>query len=207
MEHTMETCNMVLLRGELVELPVFSHENHGRSFDRFTMEVERLSGVRDTVHIIAGHSLLENLNPTAGALVEVEGQVRSYNNRSGEGRRLIITVYATQVRVGEGEPENRVYLRGRICREPVYRRTPLGREICDLMLAVDRSYGRRDYVPCILWGSLARMAAELPKGTMLWLWGRIQSRTYIKQLENGSEERMAFEVSAITADVEPSDYN
>ena len=151
---------MVLLRGELTELPRFSHENHGRSFDRMTLEVERLSGVRDIIHVIADHALLEELDPTAGTMVEVEGQVRSFNNRTGEGRRLIISVYAASILACDGLPENRVYLRGRICREPVYRRTPLGREICDVMLAVERRYGRTDYLPCILWGSLARLAGE-----------------------------------------------
>ena len=206
MEHTMDSCNMVLLRGELTELPRFSHENHGRSFDRMTLEVERLSGVRDIIHVIADHALLEELDPTAGTMVEVEGQVRSFNNRTGEGRRLIISVYAASILACDGLPENRVYLRGRICREPVYRRTPLGREICDVMLAVERRYGRTDYLPCILWGSLARLAAVQEKGSTLWLWGRLQSRTYVKQLESGSEERMAFEVSAITAGVEEPDY-
>lgn len=197
-----ESCNTVLLRGELMELPVFSHENHGKHFDRFTLEVQRLSGTRDTIHVIAEHGLMSGLDPTSGDMIEVEGQMRSYNNRSGEGRRLIITVYAIRVDFTDGEPENQVYLKGRICREPVYRRTPLGREICDVMLAVERKYNRTDYLPCILWGSLARMAADCPKGTTLWLQGRIQSRTYLKQLETGSEERTAFEISAITADVE-----
>lgn len=199
----LESYNMVLLRGELMELPAFSHENHGKQFDRFTLEIQRLSGARDKVHVIAEHGLLMDLDPTAGDMIEVEGQMRSYNNRSGEGRRLVITVYAVRVEITGGEPENQVCLKGRICREPVYRRTPLGREICDVMLAVERKYGRTDYLPCILWGSLARMAADCPKGTVLWLRGRIQSRTYLKQLEDGSEERTAFEISAITADVEP----
>lgn len=200
MEQTMEN-NQVLLRGELMELPAFSHENHGRRFDRFTVEVERLSGVRDRIHVIAAHSLLEELDPTAGDKVEVEGQIRSYNNRSGQGRRLIITVYAVRVEAVDGPPENSVYLRGRLCREPVYRRTPLGREITDVMLAVERKYGRSDYLPCILWGSLARMAADCAKGQSIWIRGRLQSRTYVKQLEEGSEERVAFEVSAVTADL------
>ncbi len=199
----MEGCNTVLLRGELMELPVFSHENHGRRFDRFPLEVRRLSGVRDRVNVLVEHGLLEDLDPTDGDMVEVEGQVRSYNNRSGQGRRLVITVYAVRLEITQGEPDNQVYLRGRICREPVYRRTPLGREICDVMLAVERKYGRWDYIPCILWGSLARMAADCPKGTRLWLRGRIQSRNYLKRLETGSEERTAYEISAITADVEP----
>ena len=201
MEQTMEQ-NRALLRGELVERPVFSHENHGKRFDRFTLEIRRLSGNTDTVHVIAAEELLAGLDPTAGDMVEVEGQIRSYNNRSGEGRRLIITVYALRVEFTAGEPENWVWLRGSICRTPVYRRTPLGREICDVMLAVERKYGRSDYLPCILWGSLARMAADCEKGQRIWLQGRLQSRSYIKQLETGSEERIAFEISAITADVE-----
>ena len=201
MEQSMvDVCNMALLRGAVEEGPAFSHENHGRTFDRFTLGVRRLSGVLDRVHVIAEHGLLEGISLREGATVEVEGQIRSFNNRSGQGRRLIITVYATRISLSREEPENRVFLRGRICREPVYRRTPLGREICDLMLAVERPYGRVDYLPCILWGSLARMAADCPRGTGLWLWGRLQSRTYIKQLETGSEERTAFEISAVTAE-------
>ena len=201
MEQAMITeNNRALLRGELAELPVFSHENHGRRFDTFVLEVERLSGVRDRVRVIAEERMMERLDPTAGEKVEVEGQVRSYNNRSGQGRRLIITVYAFRVEAVDGPPENEICLQGRICREPVYRRTPLGREIADVMLAVERKYGRSDYLPCILWGSLARMAADCAKGKTIWLRGRLQSRTYIKQLEEGSEERTAFEISAITAD-------
>lgn len=174
----------------------------GSQFDTFVLSVQRLSGVRDKINIIAEHDLILGLDPSAGNLIEVEGQIRSYNNRSGQGRRLVITVYAVRVEVSNGEPENQVYLQGRVCREPVYRRTPLGREICDVMLAVERKYRRIDYLPCILWGSLARMAADCPKGTELWIQGRLQSRTYVKQLEEGSEERTAYEISAITADVE-----
>ncbi len=204
MEQSMLECyNTVLLRGELVELPAFSHENHGKRFDRFPLDIQRLSGTTDRINILAEHGLLDRLDPTAGDMIEVEGQIRSYNNRSGQGRRLVITVFAVRLEIMEGEPENQVYLKGRICREPVYRRTPLGREICDVMLAVERKYGRSDYIPCILWGSLARMAADCPRGTELWLRGRIQSRTYLKQLEEGSEERTAYEISAITAGTEP----
>lgn len=196
-----ETNNQVFLRGELMGLPVFSHENHGKQFYKFVLSVQRLSGARDKINIIAEYSLIMGLDPSAGNLIEVEGQVRSYNNRTGQGRRLIITVYAIRVEVCEGEPDNQIYLQGKLCREPVYRRTPLGREICDIMLAVERKYQRMDYLPCILWGSLARMAADCPRGTGLWLQGRLQSRTYVKQLEEGSEERTAYEISAITAGV------
>ena len=120
MEQAMITeNNRALLRGELAELPVFSHENHGRRFDTFVLEVERLSGVRDRVRVIAEERMMERLDPTAGEKVEVEGQVRSYNNRSGQGRRLIITVYAFRVEAVDGPPENEICLQGRICREPV----------------------------------------------------------------------------------------
>jgi primosomal replication protein N len=191
--------NRVLLQGQLLTLPVFSHENHGKTFDRFQLEIQRLSGTRDQVDVLTQRENLEIVQPEIGDLLHIEGQLRSYNNRSGQGRRLVISVYGQQVQQVQGQPENQVWLQGRVCREPVYRRTPLGREICDVMLAVERRYGRKDYIPCILWGSLARMAAECPKGSFLWLQGRLQSRTYVKQLEFGSEERTAFEVSAITA--------
>lgn len=196
-----ETTNQVFLRGELMELPVYSHENHGKQFDKFVLSVQRLSGARDTINVLAEHEMLLELDPTAGSLIEVLGEIRSYNNRTGQGRRLVITVYAHSIAASDGEPDNQVYLRGKVCREPVYRRTPLGREICDVMLAVERKYRRMDYLPCILWGSLARMAADCEKGTELSLTGRIQSRTYLKQLEEGSEERTAYEISAITAEI------
>jgi len=198
MEQTMEN-NQVLLRGELMELPAFSHENHGRRFDRFTVEVERLSGVRDRIHVIAAHSLLEELDPTAGDKVEVEGQIRSYNNRSGQGRRLIITVYAVRVEAVDGPPENSVYLQGRLCREPVYRRTPLGREICDVMLAVPRAFRRADYLPCILWGKTAQLGASCHTRDRLRICGRLQSRIYTKLTEDGCAEHTAYEISALTA--------
>lgn len=192
--------NSVLLRGIMLEPPEFSHENHGKRFDRFVLSVRRLSGAFDHLHIIAEHGMVEELDPAQGPLVEVWGQIRSYNNRSGQGRRLIISVYAVALQYVEGEPENRVSLRGEICRDPIYRRTPLGREITDVMLGVERKYRRRDYVPCILWGSVARMGADCEKGNLLALQGRLQSRTYVKQTEDGPEERVAFEVSAITAE-------
>lgn len=192
--------NSVLLRGILLEEPEFSHENHGKRFDRFVLSVQRLSGAFDHLNIIAQHEQMERLDTALGPMLEVVGQIRSYNNRSGQGRRLVISVYALSIQYTEGEPENRISLRGEICREPIYRRTPLGREITDVMLGVERKYRRRDYVPCILWGSVARMGAVCGKGDLLELQGRLQSRTYIKQTEEGPEERVAFEVSAITAE-------
>ena len=132
-------------------------------------------------------------------MLEVRGEIRSFNNHSGQGRRLVITVYARSITLWDGAPENSVTITGAVCREPVYRHTPLGREITDLMLAVSRKYRRRDYIPCILWGSVARMGAQCPVGTELCIQGRLQSRSYVKQTSDGPEERIAYEVSAITA--------
>lgn len=191
--------NTALLRGVVLEQPEFSHENHGRRFGRLVLSVQRLSGVFDHIDIIAEEVLLEQLEPSAGPMLEVEGQLRSYNNRSGQGRKLVIYIFAENLRYCRGAPENQIILKGRICRDPVYRRTPLGREITDIMLAVPRKYKRNDYVPCILWGSVARMGAECSAGEMMTVQGRIQSRLYTKQTEQGPEERTAFELSAITA--------
>ena len=127
------------------------------------------------------------------------GQIRSYNNREPEGRRLVISVLAETMTLCSAAHDNRAELLGTICRAPVYRRTPLGREICDVMLAVNRPYRRADYLPCILWGRTAQEAAELPVGTQLALTGRLQSREYIKMLGTTAERRTAYEISAISA--------
>ena len=195
----MEQENSVLLRGLMVDPPEFSHENHGKRFDRFVLSVRRLSGAFDHLNILAEHSLLDGLDPREGPMVQVEGQIRSYHNHSGQGQKLLISVYADSISSGAQEPDNRVSLSGVVCREPVYRHTPLGREICDIMLAVERRYRRRDYIPCVLWGSVARMGAELERGDGLMVQGRLQSRNYTKLLDGCPEERTAFEVSAITA--------
>ncbi|MDD6024682.1 MAG: single-stranded DNA-binding protein [Oscillospiraceae bacterium] len=195
-----ESNNRVLLRGILLDPPEFSHENHGKRFDSLLLSVQRLSGAFDHLPVIAEHELVSGLDPLEGPMVEVTGQIRSYNNRSGQGRRLVISVYAETLHHCGGEPENQVQLTGTICRDPVYRRTPLGREISDVMLAVERKYRRKDYVPCILWGSVARMASECEKGDTLYIQGRLQSRLYTKQTETGAEERTAYELSAITAE-------
>lgn len=196
-----EPKNRVFLRGVLLDQPEHSHENHGKQFDRFQLSVERLSGAYDHLNIIAEHGLTEGLDWSQGPFIEVEGEIRSFNNRTGQGRKLVVSVYAHSLRCAMGDPENQVTLVGTLCREPIYRRTPLGREITDVMLAVERKYRRRDYIPCILWGSVARMAASCPKGTELEIQGRLQSRSYVKQTEDGPEERTAFEVSAIRAAV------
>lgn len=200
------TANRAVLRGTLAELPVFSHENHDKCFYRFLLEVERLSGAVDVLPVIVPQSVLLEMDLSGGSMIEVTGQVRSFNSRAATGRKLIISVYAETMTAVEGEAVNDVNLTGVICKAPVYRRTPLGREICDVMLAVNRPYRRTDYIPCIFWGKTAAAVRQAQVGQTVTLTGRLQSREYIKMLEDGSEQRTAYEVSAITAEIIEEDY-
>ena len=193
---TIQTRNEVLLEGTALEAPVLSHENHGTRFYRFPLEVPRLSGTPDTLPVLLPEPLLDIVQTEAP--LRVQGQLRSFNNRSGVGNRLVLTVYAQAIQPGTGEPCNRILLSGALCKPPIFRRTPLGRSICDLMLAVSRRYGRADYLPVIAWGQLAVRAARLQVGDPLSLEGRVQSRAYRKVLEDGSiQDRVAYEVSAM----------
>ena len=193
---TTQTRNEVLLEGTALEAPVLSHENHGTRFYRFPLEVPRLSGTPDTLPVLLPEPLLDTVQTEAP--LRVQGQLRSFNNRSGVGNRLVPTVYAQAIQPGTGEPCNRILLSGALCKPPIFRRTPLGRSICDLMLAVSRRYGRADYLPVIAWGQLAVRAARLQVGDPLSLEGRVQSRAYRKVLEDGSiQDRVAYEVSAM----------
>ena len=194
------TANRVILRGSLAGLPAFSHENHARRFYRFFLEVERLSGTADVLPVIAAEDVLNTMDLSGGGRIEVRGQLRSFNSRAPSGRKLILSVYAPELETSDEGPENLVELTGALCKPPVYRRTPLGREICDVMLAVSRPYHRTDYLPCILWGRTAQAAAQLPPGAQLALTGRLQSREYVKLLPGGSETRVAYEVSAAAAE-------
>jgi len=196
MEHTT---NSVTLRGTLHTLPEFSHENHGKRFFRFLLEVPRLSGAVDILPVIAREEAVNRIDPSGGSMITVIGQIRSHNQRTDGTRRLLIFVFAGELMAEEGEPINDVVLEGALCRDPVYRRTPLGREICDVMLAVPRRYHRTDYIPCILWGRTAQETAQLPVGSRLELHGRLQSRNYLKVLEDRTEERTAYEVSVMDA--------
>lgn len=191
--------NQITLCGIMAAPPVLSHENHGKRFYRFPLEVERLSGTTDTLQVLASEAVLKDAEGLIDCPILVTGQVRSFNRRTETGRKLLISVYAEQICASADAPANNVYLQGAICKEPVFRRTPLGRQICDIMLAVNRPYNRTDYLPCILWGRTAEEISLLPVGTKLALSGRLQSRTYIKQLENCREERIAYEVSALSA--------
>ena len=194
------TANRVILRGSLAGLPAFSHENHARRFYRFFLEVERLSGTADVLPVIAAEDVLNTMDLSGGGRIEVRGQLRSFNSRAPSGRKLILSVYAAELETSDEGPENLVELTGALCKPPVYRRAPLGREICDVMLAVSRPYHRTDYLPCILWGRTAQAAAQLPPGAQLALTGRLQSREYVKLLPGGSETRVAYEVSAAAAE-------
>ena len=192
MEHI---ANHIDLIGSLASAPQFSHDNHGRRFFSFFLEVERLSGTIDRLPVLASEQLLRTTAAQEGDALHITGQIRSFNSRTPGRHRLIISVLAEQMSVC-GEPhDNLAVLTGVICKEPVYRRTPLGREICDVMLAVNRLYGRSDYLPCIVWGQNARRAALWDVGTRVHLLGRIQSREYIKNLDGQAVRRTAYEIS------------
>ena len=185
--------NDVLLEGYPASSPEWSHENHGTQFYRFLLEVPRLSGTPDILPVLLRADLLDRAG-SQGPL-RIRGQLRSFNNRSGVGNKLVLTVYATDIQPGTGESCNQILLTGSLCKPPIFRRTPLGRSICDLMLAVPRRYGRADYLPVIAWGQLAVQASCLGVGDSLSLEGRVQSRAYHKVTGSGTEERTAYEVS------------
>lgn len=187
--------NRVVLRGTAAGEATLSHQVHGLDFYRFPLSVPRLSGREDRLNILLPAPPEGKTLPQAGDYLEVTGEVRSFNNRSGVGSRLVITVLARSVLPGVGEPCNQVWLRGTLCKPPILRRTPLGRDICDLLLAVNRRYRRADYLPCIAWGQLAQECGEMTTGDPLWLNGRLQSRTYLKNLGEVTQERTAFEIS------------
>ena len=196
MEHSE---NHIVLRGSLMELPHYSHENHGTRFLAFTMEVPRLSGTLDLLPVIVPEPRLEPLDPSAGSMIRVEGQIRSHNIQKEDGRHLQIFVFGSQIAIEDGDPINDVVLAGSLCRDPVLRRTPLGRDICDVMLAVPRAYHRADYLPCILWGTTAQEVSLCRCRDSLEISGRLQSRTYNKVIGENQYTRIAYEISAMTA--------
>ena len=204
----MDTCkdlNQITLRGTVSGLPRLSHVSHQESFYLFELTVERLSGNQDVLNIQVPGRLLEKSPLERGREVEVTGSLRTFNNRSGVGARLVITVLAESI-VETSEPHaNELTLKGTICRRGEVRRTPLGREICDFTLAVNRRYGRSDYLPCIAWGSMAQRCATLGVGSRWELSGRLQSRTYTKQYPDHCEERVAYECSAMSLESETTD--
>ena len=192
-----ETRNFVQLRGTAAGEPEPSHENHGQRFYRFPFAVRRLSGQTDNLWVIATGDQLRCLGTLTGKRLSVDGQLRSFNNKSGYGSKLVISVFAQAIFPTEEGDLNNIQLRGVICKPPVLRRTPLGRCISDMMLAVNRRYGRADYLPCIAWGQVAMLTGRMEVGEVLALEGRVQSRAYTKVVEGCAQERTAFEVSVM----------
>ena len=186
------TVNRILLCGSPAAPARFSHEVRARKFYLLPLEVQRLSGQYDRLNCLVSSLQLPLCEASR---LRIEGPLRSFNNRSGEGARLVLTVLAKSILPADAEDENEVALTGTICTAPKLRTTPLGRDICDLILAVNRPYGRSDYLPCIFWGMRAREISLCPVGTKLTLTGRLQSRRYIKVTQFGAVEKTAFEVS------------
>ena len=187
--------NHAVLRGILAAAPAFSHMSRGERFFIFPVETRRLSGTADTINVIARKSLLRSAEIMEAGRIQVTGELRSFNNKRGEGARLVITVFAKELGFTDGEDMNVIELAGTLCKPPNLRVTPMGRDICDLMLAVNRRCGRSDYLPCICWGRRAREYSQLQVGDRLSLTGRIQSRPYIKLIEGEPVEKVAYEVS------------
>lgn len=187
--------NTARLCGVIAAAPAFSHSGRGECFYTFPLEVARLSGATDKINIIVRDELMESIQLCEAEKICVVGELRSFNNKSGEGAKLVITVFAKELYLCDDDDLNEVHLIGTLCKKPNLRMTPMGRDICDLMLAVNRRYGRSDYLPCITWGLKAREAAEWGTGTMVTLEGRIQSRNYIKIVGGDPVEKTAFEVS------------
>ena len=189
--------NTVELCGALAAAPRFSHLSRGERFFIFPVETRRLSGAVDTINVVAREALLAALRIEEAERLCVQGELRSFNNRREEGPKLVITVFARALSLaGGGEDVNAITLRGALCKPPVLRVTPMGRDICDLMLAVNRRCGRSDYLPCICWGARARAAALFDVGDGVELTGRVQSRQYIKLIDGEPVEKTAYEVSA-----------
>ena len=192
--------NIAELCGAVLSELKFSHKTYGEIFYTFVLGIERRSGYIDEINIMVSERLIFDNTPRPGDYVEIKGQVRTYNELSEGRNKLNVVVFAKEIYMSEnfGYNENYVYLEGFLCKEPLKRTSPLGREICDLMLAVTRMYNKSDYIPCIAWGRNAGYAESLGVGTKLSVEGRIQSREYRKKLEDGtSEVRKAFEVSIV----------
>lgn len=194
--------NQVTLSGEIVNNFEFTHEVYGEGFYTAMLASERTSGKKDIVPIMVSDRLVDTGAEWMGRFVKLSGQFRSYNKHEGNRNHLILYVFVTEFEEFEEMPfsdnENNISLDGYICKHPIYRKTPLGREIADILLAVNRPYGKSDYIPCITWGRNARFAEGFEAGMRLQIFGRIQSRIYYKKMENGDPEpveRTTYEVS------------
>ncbi|MCI5479741.1 MAG: single-stranded DNA-binding protein, partial [Lachnospiraceae bacterium] len=192
--------NQVIMAGEVVSEFVFSHEVFGEGFYMLDIRVKRLSSSYDIIPLMISERLIDVSQDYRGETIQVAGQFRSYNRHEEKKNRLVLSVFVRELEFAEEEIENsrtnQIFLEGYICKSPVYRKTPLGREIADLLVAVNRPYGKSDYIPCICWGRNARYASGFEVGSHIELWGRIQSREYTKKIsEEEVEKRTAYEVS------------
>lgn len=212
--------NHLVLVGKVVSEKRFSHEIYGESFFVFDMEIPRLSKTSDIIPITVSERLITDIDLSIGQKVVVEGQFRSYNSYENEKNKLILTVFTKSIHVSEEDIEeedietrkkkvsNQVVLNGYICKKPIYRQTPFGREISDILLAVNRAYNKSDYIPCIAWGRNAKFCENLEVGTFVKIIGRVQSRTYEKKYEDGTvETKVAYEVSVVSMEVIEEDDN
>lgn len=192
--------NQVSIMGKIVSGFTFSHEVFGEGFYMVDVSVQRLSDSSDIIPVMISERLIDVTQDYEGEYIQIFGQFRSYNRHEEKRNRLVLSVFAREVSFVEDECDkvksNQIFLDGYICKTPVYRRTPLGREIADMLLAVNRPYGKSDYIPCICWGRNARFTSGFEVGGHVQGWGRIQSREYVKKLEDEStEKRVAYEVS------------
>ena len=191
--------NIITLIGKIVSEKRFSHEVYGEGFYIFDLEVPRLSENNDIIPVTVSERILTE-QFVIGTKVKIDGQFRSYNNYENEKNKLVLTVFVKDIMLVEDENDetnpNEIILNGFICKKPIYRTTPFGREISDILLAVNRAYNKSDYIPCIAWGRNARYCQNLEVGENIKIWGRIQSRQYEKKFEDGTSEiRRAYEVS------------
>lgn len=203
--------NIVNICGEVATDFEFSHESYGEKFYKFTVATVRNSGTVDNVPVVISERIIDMEKSIVGKQISITGQLRTCNKQMGNRRKLILTVFVLDYEVTDisviGEVCNSVELEGYICKEPTYRTTPRGREIADLLIAVNRSYGKSDYIPCILWGRSARYAEGFAVGTKLKLYGRVQSRSYMKKADNRTEIRVAYEVSVSKFEILEEDAN
>ena len=192
--------NQVTIIGEIISDFSFSHEVFGEGFYMVDVNVRRLSDSYDCIPLMVSERLIDVTRDYRGESIQVAGQFRSYNRHEEKKNRLVLSVFVRELEFISEEVENaktnQIFLDGYICKPPVYRKTPLGREIADLLLAVNRPYGKSDYIPCICWGRNARYASAFEVGGHVLIWGRIQSREYMKRIgENETQKRIAYEVS------------
>ena len=192
--------NQVSIIGEIVSDFQYSHEVYGEGFYMMEVSVRRLSDFVDYIPVMVSERIIDVEADYIGQLVYISGQFRSFNRHEERKNRLVLSVFARELEILDPDCDedagNQIFLDGYICKEAIYRKTPLGREIADLLVAVNRSYGKSDYIPCICWGRNARFAAGFEVGTHVQIWGRIQSRNYVKKLsETQVEQRTAYEVS------------